>query len=273
VAALEIRRRERVAGVDAHWREAGAGEPLVVLHGLGASSFSWTAVMPALARRYRVIAPDFPGFGRSDSPREFDYSLKGLSRWVVALLDHLGLPSAHVAGNSLGGIVALMTAMDEPARVRRVALLGTPTHPGDGPLLLWPLRWPVVGRLYELALGPVAVRYIGRTAYKDPSLMTDEKVEEYALPLRTAAGRWAAAEVLRRAVPADARERVERYRQLPHEFLVICGESDTVAGLESSRRFCEKAPRARLLELRDCAHVPQEERPEQVAAAFEEFFQ
>jgi pimeloyl-ACP methyl ester carboxylesterase len=102
--------------------------------------------------------------------------------------------------------------------------------------------------------------------------MTEEVVNEYALPLRTAAGRWAAAEVLRRALPADAEQRVARYRELPHEFLVICGDSDTVAGLDSSRRFCEKAPRARLLEVPDCAHVPQEERPELVAAALEEFF-
>lgn len=265
-------RRALVGGVEAHWREAGEGPAVVLLHGLGASSFSWRAVMPALSSSYRVIAPDFPGFGRSASPAGFDYSLKGLSNWVVALLDHLGLSTAHLAGNSLGGIVALMTAMDEPARVGRVALLGTPTHPGDGPLLLWPLRWPVVGRLYELALGRAAVKYIGRTAYKDRSLMTEETIDEYALPLRTAAGRWAAAEVLRRAVPPDARERVARYRDLPQEFLVICGDSDTVAGLESSRRFCEKAPRARLLEVPDCAHVPQEERPELVNAALQEFF-
>lgn len=261
----------RVAGVDAYWREAGAGRPLLLVHGLGASSYTWRELLPRLASKRRVIAPDLPGFGRSRAPSGFDFSLKGHSSWLVSFLDHLGLDNVDMAGNSLGGIVALMTAQDAPRRVGKLALIGTPVYLGDGPRFIWPLRWPLVGRVFEAALGPGLVRMIGRTAYCDPALMTEEVVAEYALPLKTAEGRRAAAETVRRVVPPDAELRTSRYPSLAHDVLMLRGVHDTVAGAASARKFCASAPKARLLELPDCNHVPQEERPDVVAAALEEF--
>jgi pimeloyl-ACP methyl ester carboxylesterase len=260
-----------IAGVETYWLEGGAGRPVILLHGLGASSFSWRAVTEPLAGRFRVIAPDFPGFGRSGAPERFDYSMAGFSRWLLAFMDDLGIAQAELVGNSMGGVVALMTAMDQPLRVGRLALLGTPTYLSDRPMLIWPMRWPVIGRLYERLLGPSVIRAIARTAYKDPSLVTAEVVEEYSLSLRRPEGRRAAARFLRNAVPPDAHARLARYCDIAHEILVICGDSDGVVGLSSARRFCAEAPRARLLELADCGHVAQEEKPQLVAQALLEF--
>lgn len=265
-------RRARVAGIDTHWLEAGSGPALVLLHGLGASSYSWREILPALSARRRVIAPDWPGFGRSEAPWDHDYTLLGQSRWLLSFLDHLGLESAGLAGNSMGGVVSLMTAMDAPARVSRLALLGVPVYPGDTPKLLWPMRWPVIGRVYEALLSPAVVKLVGRTAFKDPSVLTAEAVEEYSISLRTRAGRRAVAQFLRRAVPPDAEQRLARYRTLPQEILVLRGDCDGVVAPESARRFCAQAPKARFLEVADCGHAAQEEKPAAVIAAFEEFF-
>lgn len=261
-----------IGGVETHWREAGEGEPVVLLHGLCASSYSWRAVFEPLARRFRVLAPDLPGHGRSSAPLDFDYSLKGFSNWLLAFIDAAGFERSHLAGSSLGGVISVMTAMDAPSRIGRAALLGTPLYLDDGPPFLSMLRWPVFGRVLETLLGPGLVRIVGRTAYRDPGLLTEAAVAEYSIPLKTPHGRRAAAETIRRAIPSDAAERVARYCELSTEFLVICGAQDTVALPVSARRFCGKAPNARLLELPDCAHLPQEEKPEIVARALLEFF-
>lgn len=265
-------RRARVAGIDTHWLEAGEGHPVILLHGLGASSYSWRGVLPALAARFRVIAPDLPGFGRSEAPRTHDYSLAGQSRWLCAFMDHLGVSSGRLAGNSMGGVISLVTAMDFPSRVERFALLGAPTYLGEYPKLLWPMRWPVIGRMYEAMLGPLAVRFVGRTAFKDGSLLTEEAISEYSISLKRPEGRRATGEFLRRAVPDDAHERMKRYPELTQPILYICGDSDGVVKTSSARRFCQEAPQARLLEIAACGHASQEEKPKIVSDALMEFF-
>ena len=101
--------------------EPGA-EPLVLLHGLGASKASWLPVVPQLAAHYRVIVPDLPGFGASSKPRG-SYDAGFFSDHVFRLMDMLAVPSALVAGNSLGGRVAMEMAMAQPDRVHGIVCL------------------------------------------------------------------------------------------------------------------------------------------------------
>src|SRR5882724_10094427 len=97
------------------YRRSGAGEPLVLLHALGASGQSWDPVVPALARHFDVIAVDLPGFGES-APLPGEPSPAALAAAVAGFLDELGVTAPDVAGNSLGGWVAM-----ELARLRPVA--------------------------------------------------------------------------------------------------------------------------------------------------------
>jgi pimeloyl-ACP methyl ester carboxylesterase len=261
-----------VAGIKTHLVRAGKGEPLILLHGLGASSYSWRFAVPELARRYEVFAPDLPGFGRSDKPRDFDYSIAGLHRWVVALMDKLGVEKARFAGNSMGGVITLWTAMDAGHRVERMALLGTPAYPENRPKLLWPLSWPLIGRVYEWALGDVTLRYMARTTFVDQSKVTAELIAEYGAPLKTAAGRRAVAEFIRRAIPPDFRQRIAAYPSLPHKTLVLAGDSDTMVDHRGAERLSRDLPRARFVYLERCGHAPQEDAPERVIALLQEFF-
>ncbi len=261
-----------VAGIKTHLVRAGKGEPVILLHGLGASSYSWRFAVSELARRYEVFAPDLPGFGRSDKPRDFDYSVAGLHRWVLALMDRLGLEKARFAGNSMGGVIALWTAMDAGHRVERMALLGTPAYPENRPKMLWPLSWPVIGRVYEWALGETTLRYIAKTTFVDQSKVTEEMVAEYGAPLKTAAGRRAVAEFIRRAIPPDFRERIASYRTLPHRTLILNGDADAMVDYRGAERLAKDLPRARFVYLDRCGHAPQEDAPERVNALLQEFF-
>jgi pimeloyl-ACP methyl ester carboxylesterase len=133
-SAPEIRDREvNLNGSQVHYLAAGDGPHLVLLHGLRQRPrLAW--VMPALARRSRVIAPDFPGFGESDRPRAA-YSPAFFGEFVAGFLDALHVPGAVVAGNSLGGLAALRFALADPGRVPALVLvdsagLGREVNPG-----------------------------------------------------------------------------------------------------------------------------------------------
>ena len=105
-------------------REAGAGEALLLIHGMAGSSQTWRAIMPQLAKRYRVVAPDLLGHGQSSKPRS-DYSLGAFAVGLRDLLDELEIESATVVGHSLGGGVAMQFLYQHPDYCRRLVLISS----------------------------------------------------------------------------------------------------------------------------------------------------
>ncbi|MFZ0835242.1 MAG: alpha/beta fold hydrolase, partial [Mycobacterium sp.] len=88
------------------YHDEGAGEVILLIHGVGGSSHSWRELIPMLSTKYRVIAPDLLGHGRSDKPRG-DYSLGAFAVWLRDFLDALGISKVTIVGHSFGGGVAL----------------------------------------------------------------------------------------------------------------------------------------------------------------------
>jgi pimeloyl-ACP methyl ester carboxylesterase len=143
--------RRRIA-----YRTGGSGPLLVLIHGITSNSATWDRVLPRLARRYEVLAPDLLGHGRSDKLRG-DYSVGAHANTVRDLLDALGHRSATFVGHSLGGGVALQLAYQYPERVERLVLvapggfgrevtmlLRAASLPGSGPVLALAASRPVV---------------------------------------------------------------------------------------------------------------------------------
>ncbi|MBX7112617.1 MAG: alpha/beta fold hydrolase, partial [Dehalococcoidia bacterium] len=123
----------RLHGHDVRYRVLGEGPPLVLLHGITSSSRAWSEVLPGLAERHTVIAPDLLGHGESAKPMG-DYSLGAYASGVRDLLVALGIERATVVGHSLGGGIAMQLAYQFPERVERLALvasggLGRSVHP------------------------------------------------------------------------------------------------------------------------------------------------
>jgi pimeloyl-ACP methyl ester carboxylesterase len=172
----------------------------------------------------------------------------------------------------MGGVITLWTAMDAGHRVERMALLGTPAFPENRPKMLWPLSWPVIGRLYEWALGETTLRFIAKTTFVDQSKVTEELIAEYLAPLKTAAGRRAVAEFIRRAMPPDHAERVASYARLKHPTLVLVGDSDRMVDRRGGERLAAALPRARFEFVARCGHAPQEDAPDRVIPMLREFF-
>lgn len=114
----------RLHEVDLHYETAGDGPPLLFLHGLGSSTLDWENQVQAFSKNYRVITLDLRGHGQSGKPPG-PYSIPLFASDAAALLDALGVESAHVAGLSLGGCVAFQLALDFPARVNTLCIVNS----------------------------------------------------------------------------------------------------------------------------------------------------
>ena len=120
-------RRASVRGIGIHYAEAGAGEPLVLLHGFPQHWWMWRDLIGPLAERFRVIAPDLRGHGWSDKPRG-SYRKAELAEDVVGLLDELGLDRVRLAGHDWGAFASLLVATSHPERIERMVVMSVP-HP------------------------------------------------------------------------------------------------------------------------------------------------
>lgn len=121
--------RVDAAGTDTFYLEAGAGDPVVLLHGSGpgvSGWANWQHTIPGLAERFRVLAPDIVGYGATVAPADVRYSLDTWTDHVVAYLDALGLEWVALVGNSLGGRISLELAHRHPDRISQMVLMGSP---------------------------------------------------------------------------------------------------------------------------------------------------
>ena len=186
------------------WRVWGAGPPLVLLHGASGSWTHWIRNVVPLAARYRVLAPDMPGYGDSDAPPE-PHTADGMANLVAAGIDWMLPPSAvfDLAGFSFGAIIGGLVAARLGARVRTLALLG------PGGLGLEPAPPRALLRL-EPGMGPEAVRHVHRENLRTLMLADPERADELAVTLqidnvrraRFKSGTIPVSDVLLRALPA-----------------------------------------------------------------------
>ena len=142
-----------VNGIRTHYVAAGEGEPLLLLHGLGASLMAWALNIEPLSRKFSVYAIDIPGHGDSEKP-DMDYLLPTAVDFVRDFMRALGIERASIAGNSMGGMIALKTAIDFPELVDRLVLVDAA---GLGREVAWFIRamsLPLVGRAYRKPLSP-----------------------------------------------------------------------------------------------------------------------
>lgn len=265
-------------GVDTFYLEAGRGEPVVLLHGLGSTCSGMLPTLDNLSRDYRVIVPDIPGFGESSKPIR-PYHAGFFARWLVALLDELGIDRAHLIGNSMGGRIAIEAALRVPERVDRVALLAPA-------VAMKKLRQfvPIVRTLRpEMAFVPLAARrsmvlMVTRRLFADPERIDpswhEAAADEFLRVFSTARGRIAFFSALREIyldAPHGPRGFWQRLESLSRPTLFIWGDADVLVPAKFARH-CERAvPNAQSIVLTDCGHVPHFEHPDLTHRLIREF--
>ncbi len=254
---------------------AGTGpETVLCVHGLGGTKASFLPTVNALADDFRVVAMDLPGFGESDKPIGAPYDAPWFARSVFAAMDALGIERAHIAGNSMGGRVAIEAGLMDNDRTGGLMLLS--------PALAWlrPRPWAPIVRALRPELGliqpaprPVVEAMVRRLVPAANGGWTAAGVDEFLRAYLTRSGRaafYAAARNIYLDEPHGENGFWTRLESLQRESLFVWGRKDVLVPIGFMKHVEKALPKARHVEL-NCGHVPQVERPRETHAAIRKF--
>lgn len=257
-----------VAGHKIRFLEKGKGPPLVLLHGMGGSLEWWEYNLDAFSRKYRTIAFDFPGFGYS-TKSGLSFSKNSASDFMISFLDAFYIPKASLIGNSMGGLIAFLTAANQPERIDKLILVDTVGFEIKLSILL---RLGTVFPLGELALSVrnhlIARIFLNRMFYdsqKVPDQLIPTVLEIFDMPQT----RKACLRILRSGVDLKGLKKEiclrvrDRAGSLPHKTLIIWGANDKVAPLNQAYVGKNLIKNSQLHVFDKCGHLPQVEWPEE----------
>ncbi|WP_431313849.1 alpha/beta fold hydrolase [Mycobacterium avium] len=259
------------------FRDQGEGEVLLLIHGMAGSSETWRSVIPPLAKKFRVIAPDLLGHGESAKPRT-DYSLGAFAVWLRDFFDELGVSRAAVVGHSLGGGVAMQFVYQHPDYAQRLILISSG---GLGPDVGWVLRLlsapgaelvlPVIAPTPVLSVGNKLRSWLRGAGIQSPrgaelwnaysSLSDGETRQSFLKTLRSV--------VDYRGQAVSALNRLRLREELP--VMAIWGERDGIIPVDHAYAAHEARTDARLEVLPDVGHFAQVEAPMRVVELIEDF--
>lgn len=264
-----------VDGVEIHYKEMGSGpRAFLLLHGFGASTFTWHEVMDDFAAHGRVIAFDRPGYGLSqrllpgDWTGDNPYTAESQARQIIAIMDTLGIERAVLVGNSAGGTISVFTYLTYPQRIEALILLDPAIYSGGGaPAFVRPL----LGLPQMRHIGPLISRSLVsdpqnllNLAWHDPSRITPAILDGYAKAYQVE--NWDKAlwefTIASRDLNLDT-----RLNEIRAPTLVITGDNDRIVPTQESVTLASEIANADLIVLPACGHLPQEECPAGVMEA------
>ncbi|MCQ8277497.1 alpha/beta fold hydrolase [Acetobacteraceae bacterium KSS8] len=255
------------AGLIWHVQRAGSGPVVLLLHGTGAATHSWRDLLPLLARRFNVVAPDLPGHGFTAMPRASLMGLPGMARGLSALLERLGVRPDLVVGHSAGAVIAARLCLDGAIDPDRLLSLNGALLPPPG---LQATVFPAAARF--LAGLPLLPLLVARTAsdarvealLRDTgSVLDSEGLRFYRRLFRrpdhvagavTMMARW------------DLRGLPGELRRLGDRLVLAAGDRDGMIPAEAARIVHDRVPGSRLVALPGLGHLAHEEAPERIAA-------
>lgn len=259
----------QVNGLNTYVVERGPqdGEPILFLHGLFGSTFTFRNNLDALANAgFRVIAFDRPGAGLSDKPLSADYSHAAQADFSVALLDVLQIPRTIIVGHSAGGNVIAHLAIRHPERVEKLVIVdGTILGQGGPPpfvgaIVAFPpfTRWGQV--LLPVFLNRERVTDVLTSFYANPAMTTEEAVNGYWRAFQTPG--WANGLIGLTRDSGANKLSDSAIQQITMDTLLIWGEQDSWAVLNQGARLHELLPQSALVVIPQAGHQPMEEAPE-----------
>jgi 4,5:9,10-diseco-3-hydroxy-5,9,17-trioxoandrosta-1(10),2-diene-4-oate hydrolase len=252
-------------GMRIHYHDLGTGEPLILIHGGGPGAAGWSNYSrnaEVLAKQFRVIVIDLPGYGQSDKKAASESVFEFMSDAVLGLMDALKIDKANFVGNSLGGGTSLKFALRFPERTKRLILMG----PAGG-LPVFTARPEGAKHLhgYYTGTGPSFDKLKAFLEYLvfDPSQIPDDLLRmRYELSANPEVVANPPLRNLGKQFPADQLWR-DALSKLTHKTLLVWGREDRTVTLDSAFVFLKTIPNAQLHVFPNCGHWAQWERADE----------
>jgi pimeloyl-ACP methyl ester carboxylesterase/tetratricopeptide (TPR) repeat protein len=244
------------SGLSVAYVESGPsdGQPVILLHGVTDSSFSYSRVLPMLDKRFRYYALDLRGHGESDKPGT-GYAMRDFASDVAGFMEAKGIPRAVVVGHSMGSFVAMQTALDHPQRVERLVLIGSATTANSGAV-------PEVRGLFAGLKDPIPVSFIRQFQVGTSS----DKLPEDFIAGVVSESQKAPARVWRAALEGVAAEDYKpRLPKITVPVTIFWGEKETVFFRDQQDLLKAGLKRSELKIYPDAGHAPHWEFPERFA--------
>ncbi len=265
-------RRFEIDGHALSYVDEGRGSPILFVHGTPSWSFEWRHAIRALSSSHRCVAPDHLGFGLSDKPSDAEYRPEDHARRLLALVRALDLRDLTLVVHDFGGPIGLPVALEEPERVRSIVIVNTWMWPhGEDPQVRRVSRLVAspIGRFLYLWLN-ASPRWLVPMSFGDRKKLTREMHRCYVAPFATRRERiapWTLGKELAGSDPYYASLYARRDRIADIPTTIVWGMRDPAFGASYLARWKELYPRARVVELPEAGHCPQEEAPEALVQA------
>jgi pimeloyl-ACP methyl ester carboxylesterase len=260
-----------VDGMSVHYRDEGAGPPILLLHGTGASLHAWDTWAAELSPSHRVVRLDLPAFALTGPRPDGDYRLDTYVEFLDHFAARMGLGKFALAGNSFGGALAWRFAVAHPSEVTALVLVDAGGYPRKTKrLLVFRLGGlPIVGSLLKHLDPRMIVTRTVRQIYGDPTLVTPDLIEQnYELTLAPGNREAFGAQT---QVPYEDRTALLRTLHVPT--LILWGDKDALIPVSDAQRFAADIPGARVRTYEGLGHVPMQEDGVRTAADVREFLE
>jgi pimeloyl-ACP methyl ester carboxylesterase len=266
------------ATAELNYKIFGAGDPVLCIHGFGASMFTWRNFIEPLSQNYQLILIDLKGSGDSPKPPDSRYSPQDHADLIYKfILDH-DLGNLTLVGNSFGGALSLLLSLmlidKQPGRLRALVLIDAGAYKQYIPGYLKLIGIPIVGAV-AIYLTPARsmARNILKLAYYDPKKITAEQIAAYAEPIASPGGKHALLETGKQIIPPNIDALTARYKDINVPALIIWGREDKIISPIVGDLLRQTLPNSTLKSIDRCGHVPQEELPEATVPVVQDFLQ
>ncbi|HJV47157.1 MAG TPA: alpha/beta hydrolase [Bacillota bacterium] len=262
-----------IEGVRIHYLQKGEGQPVILIHGLGAYSYTWRYNFDELAHDFKVYALDLKGFGLSDKPKKTGYSIDDHVKLVQKFIEKIEEKPVHLVGSSMGGEIGLRICLDSPELIDKLVLIGSSGYRdripwyyrvlGYLPYNQWVKRYIQKKYLKEELLAQVV-----KDAFYDPEKLKPQEIKNYIYPVFLTGFEEAYLSLFRKF---DFGKRLNEYSAIQHQALILAGENDRVIPLQHLQRLNQDLSNSTLVTLKKAGHFLHEERPEVVNQLIHQF--
>ncbi len=249
--------------------DEGAGEPVVLIHGIPTWGYLWHKLIPVLSKQNRVLAPDLAGFGYSDKRDNFNRAIDKQAELIDVWMNEIGVEAAHIVAHDIGGGVALRLATMFPKRVKKLCVMNGVSYDSWAIEAMIQLGHPSAYKIASASTTGATLRQMLKQGFsKTPE---DEILDGIFAPYTTEVGKLS---LIRNATALNTNLTTEITHLLPQieaETLILWGVDDKFQLLKYGERLADDIPNARLVKIENAGHFVMIDQPEIVAAHVSDF--